>query len=127
MQGSGRDGVAHGFSRGGHESSGHSRPPPLKRRVTRRLTGGKPVPHSNVAAELCPGRSRRKSLRFSTAETELCRYGHVVFMTATNGSISRQLTVPSPFTSLFENGQVGTPGRNMAAQAAHLSFIAATK
>ena len=54
------------------------------------------------------------------------RYGHDVFISATKGSMSRQLTKPSPFVSLSLNEQLGVPGANIACQAA-CEVIAATK
>ncbi len=87
---------------------------PLPRSPARRNgTGHPPTGHPSL-----DGRYRARPLQI---------YGQVVFISATNGSMSRQLTVPSPLTSLFSNGQVGSPGANIATQAATLSFIAATK
>ena len=93
------------------------------------LDGNRQYPRSKAPAKI--GRGFRRT---NVHKSCLCRdkqrpatcYGQTVPISATNGSMSRQSTVPLASASLLAYWQVGVPGANMPSQAA-CELIAATK
>ncbi len=69
----------------------------------------------------------RSSIRRAGELNAADRYGQPAFILPTNESMSLQSTTPSTLASLFQNGQAGAPGANMASQAVTLSLMLATK